>query len=261
MPFTLSHPAAVGPLWPLARRLRLPLAALVIGAMAPDFEFFLHLRSEARWSHSLGGLFAFCLPVGVAVYLAWEGFARTPMRSLLALPTTPADRSETWRMPRWWARAAGAVLIGAATHLVWDGFTHGNYWGAHRWPGLLSPAITVRGRDVPWFNLLQHVSTALGGAVVIAWLGTTLRRADAFARLRRSRWRVGALACFALSALALGVWNGSRSRAPSDFWTFQVAVGRVAIGALLGLALAMLAFSAVFRWRRGMLLAPRYERR
>ena len=254
MPFTLSHPAAIGPLWPVVRRLRLPLAALAIGAMAPDFEFFLHLRPEARWSHSPWGLVAFCLPAGFAAYLVWEGFVRAPVRALLALPATSADASETSRAPWWWARAAGAVLLGAATHLVWDGFTHGGYWGASRWPWLLSPALTVRGRIVPWFNLLQHLSTLLGGVVVIVWLGVTLHRAGAFARLRRSRWRQGTLTCLMLAACGAGIWSGARSSRPSDFWTLQVAVGT-----LLGLALATLAYSALFRFRRGTLRPSWYE--
>ena len=256
MPFTLSHPAAVGPLWPIARRLRLPFAALVVGAMAPDFEFFLHLRPEARWSHSVTGLVTFCLPVGLAVYLAWEGYARAPLRSLLGLPVASPAQSIAWREPSWWARVGAAVLLGATTHLAWDGVTHGGYWGAGRWPWLLRPAFNVGERVVPWFNLLQHLSTALGGAVVLAWFAVTLHREGAMVRLRRSRWRQGTLVGLALTALAFGAWNGWRGGRPSDLWTLQVAVGRIAVGALLGLGLASLAFSLAFRLRRRPVLPP-----
>jgi hypothetical protein len=246
MPFTLSHPAAVAPLWPIARRFRLSLAALAIGAMVPDFEFFLHLRPAARWSHALVGVFTFCLPVGLAVYLLWEGYARTPVRSLLALPASPPEFAPEWRAPAWWARTVVALLIGALTHLLWDGFTHGGYWGARHWPWLRSPALTFGKTTVPWFNLFQHVSTALGGAVVLAWLIATLHRAGALDRLRHSRWRQRTLVALALGAL-LGACSGWRLERPSNFWTLQVTIGRVAVGALLGLSLATLAFCVAFR--------------
>jgi hypothetical protein len=256
MPFTLSHPAAIGPLWPITRRLRLPLAALAIGAMAPDFEFFLHLRPEARFSHSFEGLFSFSLPVGLAVYLVWEAYVRMPVRALLALPAAPTERMAGWRAPTWWARVVVALLIGAATHVAWDGFTHGGYWGASRWPWLLTPALTLRGDAIPWFNLFQHVSTVVGAIVVLAWLGATLRRAGAFARLRRSRWRQWTLLGLALTAVAAGAWNGRHWGRPADVWMLEVAVGRVAVGALVGLGLATLVFSIVFRHRRGSLVPP-----
>lgn len=256
MPFTLSHPAAIGPLWPITRRLRLPLAALAIGAMAPDFEFFLHLRPESRFSHSFGGLFTFCLPVGLAVYLFWEGYARVPVRSLLALPAAPTEPRTAWRAPTWWVRVIVALLLGAATHVAWDGLTHGGYWGANLWPWLSTPAFTLRGEAVPWYNLFQHLSTAVGIAVVLAWLGMTLRRAGAHAALRQSRSRQRTLLGFAITALAAGAWNGRRWGQPSDIWALQVAVGRVAVGALVGLVLATLVFSVAFRHRRTPLAPP-----
>jgi hypothetical protein len=259
MPFTLSHPAAVGPLSPITRRLRLPFAALVIGAMVPDFEFFLQLRPAVRWSHSLVGLVIFCLPVGLAVYLAWVGYARTPVRSLLALPATPPDPAPVWRAPSWWARVVVAILLGAATHLLWDGVTHSGYWGSRRWPWLLATALTFRGTAIPWFDLFQHLSTALGGVVVLAWLSATFRRTGAFARLRRSRWRQGTLAGLALATL-VGALSGLRWQRPSNYWTLQVAIGRVAVGALLGLALATLIYSVAFRLRRGRVLPPAVQR-
>ncbi|HET7456508.1 MAG TPA: DUF4184 family protein, partial [Gemmatimonadaceae bacterium] len=86
MPFTLSHPAAAGALHPLVRRGWLPLSALVVGTMAPDFEYLIHLRPLALWGHSAVGLFAFCLPAGLAVLAAWELVVRDPVRGLIGLP-------------------------------------------------------------------------------------------------------------------------------------------------------------------------------
>ena len=61
MPFTPSHAVAAAPLWLVARGW-LPLSALVVGTMAPDYEFLLRLRPSAIVSHSVVGLVVFCLP-------------------------------------------------------------------------------------------------------------------------------------------------------------------------------------------------------
>jgi hypothetical protein len=67
MPFTISHIAAVVPVYRPLSRARLFTAA-VIGSMVPDFGM-LAPADLARWqTHSLPALLTFCLPVGLAAY-------------------------------------------------------------------------------------------------------------------------------------------------------------------------------------------------
>src|ERR1043166_8840756 len=101
MPFTLSHPAAGVPHWPVLRRLGLPLAAVAIGAMSPDFEYFIRLQTLALWGHSLVGLFVFCLPAGLVVLAGWELLVKDPTLDLLGLSD---DRRAVRRDPTWWGR-------------------------------------------------------------------------------------------------------------------------------------------------------------
>ena len=61
MPLTIAHPAAVLPF----RHGRLPLSALVVGSIAPDFEYVLQLYPRSDFSHTALGLFTFCLPSGM----------------------------------------------------------------------------------------------------------------------------------------------------------------------------------------------------
>ena len=63
MPFTLAHPAAALPF----RKTRLVFSAVIVGSMAPDFEYFLRLAPQGRYFHSLPGLFLCTLPVAFAV--------------------------------------------------------------------------------------------------------------------------------------------------------------------------------------------------
>src|SRR6188474_364127 len=126
MPFTVAHAAAVFPLhkWTGAW---LPLAALMIGSMSPDFSYFLPGDPGRTNVHNLAGLLWFCWPVGLAV---WAAFVRLLEPSTIAL--LPEGRRI--RIPRSDPEfdfrkllfASTAVVLGAATHLVWDSFTHAN---------------------------------------------------------------------------------------------------------------------------------------
>jgi hypothetical protein len=83
VPLTFAHPAV-----PLAR-LGLPLSALVVGSMAPDFVYSLRLAPRGSFGHTLPGLVLFCLPAGLAVLWA---FHRLMKRPLLALGPPPLQR-------------------------------------------------------------------------------------------------------------------------------------------------------------------------
>lgn len=232
MPFTLSHPAAVLPFLPLARRSGVPVAALAIGAMSPDFEFFVHLAPRALFSHTLPGLLGFCLPVGLVVYALWVRAAAPVVRHLFAIAAAPAT-------PIAWGAAGIGILFGAATHLIWDGLTHGTYWGAALWPWLREPAVRIGALEIPWFNLLQHLSTLIGGGVVLAWSMRYLRAVgDLRAPLRDPRRR-RAVGLVLLAAVAVAVANGARGPFGTDFWTAQRLLGRIAVGAMLGAALGI----------------------
>ena len=244
MPFTVSHAAAAAPLWPLVRRGHLPLAALAVGAMSPDFEYFLHLRTLALWSHSPLGLVAFCLPAGLLVLAAWELVARAPVRHLLALDAEPRPAP---RDRRWWGRAAVAVVVGAATHVVWDSVTHPGYWVVRHVPALRVPTVSLGARPMPLFTLLDHLSTVVGGIAVVAWLGREMRRAGAWRVLGRSPWRWGALLALVGVALAAGLWNGTHPSVAAGAWRSQLWVARVAVGAMLGFGLALLALGVAHR--------------
>ncbi len=57
MPFTLAHPLAVVPF----RKTRLDMTSLVIGSMAPDFDYLYHTQTGTSLSHSLAGVIYSCL--------------------------------------------------------------------------------------------------------------------------------------------------------------------------------------------------------
>jgi len=175
VPFTLSHAAAVLPLHRLSRA-RLPLAALMIGSMAPDFLYFLPYQPRWLQSHSLAGLFYFCWPLGLAVWLVFVRVLEQPTLALLpdswrgAFP--PDDGELDLRVLM---TVSLALLLGALTHILWDAFTHPSPLTVN-WPVLRTPLFEFEGRTRRLWWLLQHLSTLLGAAVLLVW---ALRRRDA----------------------------------------------------------------------------------
>lgn len=151
--------------------------------MTPDFEYLLRLEPLSLVSHSVRGLFVFCLPVGAVLWAFWEWLVRPVGRDLFALTPSPvSDALSSARDSS--ARASGpggtrtgawlgvvvALLLGSASHVGWDAFTHRYAWGGENVPLLRETAFTVGGTAVPWYNALQHASTLLGGMVVLGWL-------------------------------------------------------------------------------------------
>lgn len=165
MPFTLSHPAAV---LPLARR-PLVSSALVAGSVAPDVFWFVprlpgvgltktHELTSVLW---LDPLLALVILALFQVVLKRPLLALTPKPLAERLP-----RHFSWKRPGW---IAVSLVLGAATHVGWDAFTHENDGFAF----LRTPLVT--GVDVG--RLIQLVSTLAGAAILLWWLRKWYRAA------------------------------------------------------------------------------------
>lgn len=230
MPFTLAHPVAALPLWHASGR-RLRLAALMIGCAVPDFEYFLRLQPNSHFGHTLLGLFVFCLPVGWLTLWLFDRFGRRGIQTLLPAdwalpPPAPSIHSAT--------NLSAALLLGAASHLVWDAFTHRTGFGVAWLPTLAAP-LSIGPLSVPWYKVLQHGSTVAGMLVFVALAGAWAARQPPVPGVRLVERAIA----IASAPLAAGLLNGLR------FWSeglqpFVVGVGVafafavVAIPVLLG---------------------------
>ena len=209
MPATFAHPIAV---LPLSRR-PLVFSALVVGSLAPDFEYLLRLAPRSTVGHTVLGLFTFCLPLGLAVVWFWHAFLKVPLLELLPdrhyralLPLShPFSLTPALRF----GVVALSVLLGAATHVGWDAFTHSNGWAVLEFPLLSTPVLHTPFGTLRMFKLLQHGSTLLGSLGLIAfyfrWLGrqggSSLARTSSLSASLRS-W---AICLFLLVAGAVGL--------------------------------------------------------
>ncbi|WIX97936.1 DUF4184 family protein [Amycolatopsis mongoliensis] len=243
MPFTLSHPAAV---LPLARR-PLVTSALVAGSVAPDVFWFVprlpgvgltktHEFASVLW---LDPLLALVLLAVFHVLLK---------RPLLALAPSPLagrlPRDFSWKRPGW---IALSLVIGAATHVGWDAFTH----ESGGFPFLRIPLVT--GVDVG--RLIQLVSTIAGATVLAWWLARWYRTAPTAPAPGATRHRrpvvalllVGALAGVLAQALPFLAHHDPMTRAGVVGNATYLAVTGAGSGFLTALVLYALAWHARYR--------------
>lgn len=205
MPFTFAHPAAVVwcTRWRGAEGL---LAALVIGSMSPDFEYFLRLTVNASYSHSFQGIFLFCIPVGLVVYVLYQGVVARPLTENLPA----AVRA---RLPEAKGHAGGepvllrlvavpaALGLGALTHLLWDGFTHGNGLFVSNLPAL---AYEVSGWPV--YKFLQHGSTLAGFAIIGWWFYRRPCKTVPARQVPSPQYWMGVATCWLFWLIMLRAW-------------------------------------------------------
>jgi hypothetical protein len=176
VPFTPAHAAAALPF----RRTRLVLSAVVIGTLAPDFEYFLRFQPGGKFGHTVLGATFLTLPLALVVLWMFHVFVKGPTASLLPEAVHSRLGNQLDQFP---FRGAGrflliisSVLVGIATHIFWDSFTHSGSWLPQH-SALLQQQIPlpVLGRR-SLFRVLQHFSTIAGLTILLVWLTLWYRR-------------------------------------------------------------------------------------
>lgn len=170
MPFTFCHPAIILPLTKLSKS-RISATGLIIGSMAPDFEYFLKMRREKVHGHSISGLFYFDLPLKIILAFAFHLFVRDAL--IMNLPELLKKRLVqyvgldwiSWVKKRWYVLVYSA-LIGVLSHLFWDAFTHTNGYFVKRIP-FLQGSTEIFGVWIKIAHLGQLVSTIFGGLFIL----------------------------------------------------------------------------------------------
>ena len=186
MPFTVSHAAAVLPLQRITRS-RIPLAAMMIGSMAPDFPYFLPFDLGRTSTHDFDGLFLYCWPMGLAVWLLFVKLLERPTIELLPAPWRERVPRSGPVTPRALLLASLGVIIGAMTHIAWDSFTHGQTPVSTLFPVLETRLFEFRGRSIYVFAVLQYLSS-IAGLLALAYWAYNLRNAPPPARAPRHRF-------------------------------------------------------------------------
>ncbi|SHH64529.1 protein of unknown function [Caloranaerobacter azorensis DSM 13643] len=173
MPFTFAHPSIVLP-FASKRNKYLDFTALVIGTMAPDFEYFIYFKPIQIVGHTFLGQFYFNLPIVFILAYIYHYILKEAV--ILNLPKPYCDKyyylvKRQWKidsLSRFIVFCYSAIL-GAFTHLIWDSFTHKTGFFARN-IGLLTKYLNIAGIKIPVYKMLQHGSTFLGLTVIIIYL-------------------------------------------------------------------------------------------
>ena len=255
MPFTLAHPAAAVPLF---RRLGKygVLSALVIGSVTPDMHTLLLFHIGREQTHSLAGLFRFCLPVGFFCYLLFHLVLKLPLYSLL--PHAVAARLAPYARLRAplpkvpWTGVAVSLFFGALTHLAWDALTHGATFGIRSLGFLQTTLFSIGEYPVHFSDPLQAASSIIGVWLLVRWSLNWLREAKPeemeipLANVGR-RIMILLILLFALAAMLSGV-----QRHPgSDLFNI---IGKLVSGMMASMLIPIFGYGVawhVMRLRKG----------
>jgi hypothetical protein len=245
MPFTVAHAAAVLPFGRLSRY-RLPMSALMVGAMSPDIAYFLPVEISRITTHDLPGIFRFCWPAGLSVWLVYVLLLERPTIALLP---------DAWRLriapggPLSWTLlvfASLAIMLGAATHIVWDLFTHSSPV-VDAIPPLREVRVQVGPFNPRLYKLLQYVSSIFGLTVLAIWawrlrLGPLLPPGQVVPAVSLTK-RIGAVAVLIAASCGLALVSYLSIPDPG----FQGTIFLLCIGGMTGWAIAWCAISAWIR--------------
>lgn len=153
MPFTLSH-AVVAP--PLAYYTRLLLAGIVIGCMTPDLSrFFTPTNSHTLsiLAHTWHGLIYPDLWIGLFFAGLWYLLYRPVIYYYTGL-NDPLAINHLFDAVQFIFRVICAIILGTATHIIWDGLTHLDFrtFAFHH---ILATKIQILNQVYPLHYILQ----------------------------------------------------------------------------------------------------------
>jgi Domain of unknown function (DUF4184) len=170
MPFTLAHPAAILPFRRFCPRF-LSFPALIAGSVSPDASYFFGRFDVGPFAHHPLKGFLFGVPAGLVI-LAVFYLLRSP-----ALKMLPQRYREIFEPLR--SHPLGTPLViflslvlGVATHIIWDNFTHNHSWMAQHVVFLHEPLFLFGTRTIRVVHILSYICSFLG----VFWLCLTYSR-------------------------------------------------------------------------------------
>lgn len=174
MPFTPAHPAIILPLL-RARPELVSATALIIGSMAPDFEYFFKMSVSNQHSHTLGGILYFDIPVTIFLaFLFHEVIKKNLIANLPAYFQCRLQSMKEFDFKKYFMSHVWVVIIsagiGSATHIFWDSFTHGEAYFVRHISYYKHVFIPFDGVRYPLFYALQQFSTVVGLIIVVGYM-------------------------------------------------------------------------------------------
>jgi hypothetical protein len=173
MPFTFAHPAIVMPATYLPKRYY-SLSALIIGSMTPDFEYFIRLRDYSEYSHTWTGVIWFDFPLGLMLLFLYHNVVRNTL--IEHLPFGLNARFSAFEKLNWnkYFRKNVLVviislLVGIASHIFWDSFTHAWGYFANNVP-MLKNGMGIFDYEITGAGFFQDASSFVGSIIMLIYI-------------------------------------------------------------------------------------------
>lgn len=229
MPFTLAHPAVVLPI----RHRYTHKSALILGAMSPDFVYFLYGKASLGIGHTFLGMLLVNLPLCVVFFYIYCKLAPSlwffvPKR--LNLGHTPSLPNST----KAWLIFLTSAILGMITHVVLDNFTHATGWAVRHLIFLQSPVL-----GLPLFKWLQHLGGVIGCLIVLLyWLKQAQHTNQQQTAKTKQKWQFWLMvAAFAMTLITIWQLTQPISLTAYATWVIRlVDVFLVALGLFCGLS-------------------------
>jgi len=158
MPYTLSHAVVALPVSVIARG-KVPLAAMVVGSMSPDFPYLFALSPTEAPGHSELGVLIYCLLPSLLMLLVWYRWIEGPTLELFRLPRRDWSFGKSSYL-----LVVFGVLLGAYSHVLWDATSH--------FDGSLVVNSEFWNRKIfllPMYKLNQYGGGIFGLAALFVW--------------------------------------------------------------------------------------------
>jgi hypothetical protein len=170
MPFTLSHPAIILPLYRYSKWFS--MTGLVVGSMSPDFEYYIRMRMSGIYGHTCIGICLLNILTGLAVAFIFHLIIRNPL--IRHLPASLQCRFNVYLTFNWtqyfcrhYLIVIFSLFLGSLSHVFWDAFTHPSGWFVDHSLWLQQEITLPFLQPLPVYKLLQHGSS-IGGLLCIA---------------------------------------------------------------------------------------------
>ena len=168
MAFSFAHQAIVLPIAEKNKKYFNNIG-LIIGTMAPDFEYFLAFKPYSKIGHSIIGMFTINIILSFLVYLYYIRYKNV---FIVNLPNIFSNRLGFIYRDRGKLKDLKEIavfiyslLIGMTTHIIWDSFTHINGFFVFH-----SRFLNVMIFNIPIYKYLQHLSTLVGFCIIIYFI-------------------------------------------------------------------------------------------
>jgi hypothetical protein len=174
MPFTPAHASIVLPFISYNHRY-VSATALVIGSMAPDFEYFIRMSVRGEYGHTVWGILFFDIPITLILALLFHGVVKQNLLS--NLPVYFQSRLQpllTFRfipyLKKHFIVFAICAGVGAASHVLWDDFTHNDGYFVKEVPLVQGYYVYIFKQHQPLWHVLQHGSTMIGLIIIAIYI-------------------------------------------------------------------------------------------